>query len=281
MKKNDYLLKLWIILSATLVIGTTLGIFIYILYKGISVISWDFIFGVPKGIPMGSEGGIFPAIVGSLCMGLLSGLMGGVLGILISIYLVFYCDNKNFKNLINSLLYGLSGIPSIVLGLVGYTMLIYKFGMNRGLLCASITLAVMIIPFVSIRITKLFIDFGEDIMKTSLCMGVSKSYTLSKVIIPSLISNILTTLTLSMAYAMGATAPIMYTGAVIYASVPSNINSPVMALPYHLYILINEGISMENAYATAFVLLVLLLVINGLCRLIGILREGASWKKLF
>lgn len=281
MKKRDYLLKLWIFISGMLVISITLGIFIYILCKGFNVISVDFILNSPKGSPLGTEGGILPAIVGSLLMGLLSGIIGGFLGISISIYLVFYCTSIKFKNIILSFLYGLSGVPSIVLGLVGYTILICKFGMERGLLCASITLSVMIIPFISIRIIKLLMDGGEEIMKSSLCLGVSKSYTLFRIILPNIMINILTCITLGMAYAMGATAPIMYTGAVIYSGLPSEINSPVMALPYHLYILVNEGLSLENAYGTAFVLMVLLLIINGLCRLIGIWREGASWKKMF
>ncbi|WP_455538570.1 PstA family ABC transporter permease [Terrisporobacter sp.] len=281
MNKKDCLLKLWIYLSGILVISITFGIFIYILHKGFNVMSWQFIFDSPKGSPLGTEGGIFPALIGSLSMGLLSGLIGGIFSILISIYLVFYCDSKKFKKLISYSLYILSGIPSIVLGLVGYTILIYRFGMERGLLCASITLSIMIIPFISIRIIKLLIDGGEEIMNASLCLGVSKSYTLFKIIIPNLMINILTTITLGMAYAMGATAPIMYTGAVIYSGLPNKINSPVMALPYHLYILVNEGLSMSNAYGTAFVLMMLLLIINGLCRLMAIWRQGASWKKLF
>lgn len=281
MKKSDYLMKIWVFMSGILVISIILTIFAYVLYKGLEVISIDFIFDKPKGSPVGTEGGIFPAIVGSLLMGLLSSLIGGVIGVLISIYLVFYCDSTKFKNIVFSFIYILSGIPSIVLGLVGYTILIYRMGMERGLLCASIILAVMIIPFISIRIIKLFVDTGEEIMRTSLCLGISKSYTLVKIILPNLMINILISITLGMAYAMGATAPIMYTGAVIYSGLPNSINSPVMALPYHLYILINEGISLENAYGTAFVLMSLLFIINGICRLIGVWREGASWKKIF
>lgn len=281
MKARDYLLKVWIYLSGILVITITFGIFLYIFYKGLNVISLEFIFDSPKGSPLGTEGGIFPAIVGSLLMGLLSGLMGGILGIGISMYLVFYCNSTMIKNIIMFFIYLLSGIPSIVLGLVGYTILICRFGMDRGLICASITLTIMIIPFITVRVRKLFIEHGKDLMIASLSLGISKTYTLYKVIIPNLMINILTSITLGMAYAMGATAPIMYTGAVIYSGLPKSINSPVMALPYHLYILVNEGLFMESAYGVAFVLMFLLLAINGFCRLIGFLREGASWKIRF
>lgn len=133
----DYVLKSWIFVSGILIISITFEIFIYILYKGFSVISMEFIFDSPKGSPLGTEDGIFHVIVGSLLMGLLSGLMVGILGISISIYLVFYWTSPKFKNIIFSFIYGLSGIPSIVLGLVGYTFLIYRFGMDRGLLCTS------------------------------------------------------------------------------------------------------------------------------------------------
>ena len=76
---------------------------------------------------------------------------------------------------------------------------------------------------------------------------------------------------------MGAVAPILYTGAVMHAEVPKKLTDPFMSLPYHLYMLVNNGFSLEYAYGTAFVLMVFLLCIQLLCKFISYFREGAQW----
>lgn len=84
--------------------------------------------------------------MGSIYLGALSALIGGVLGIGAAIYLVFYSTGKRFSVLVNMAITGLSGIPSILFGLVGYTLLIYRFGLSRSLLCSALCVAAMIIP---------------------------------------------------------------------------------------------------------------------------------------
>jgi phosphate transport system permease protein len=81
-----------------------------------------------------------------------------------------------------------------------------------------------------------------------------------------------------MAYGMGAVAPLMYTGAVLSANIPERLDQPFMSLPYHLYILVTDGISLEYAYGTAFVLLLLLLIIHLFVRGVGLFREGGQWR---
>ena len=93
MKFKELFFKLWVILSGIIIISATFGLFLYLLYKGIGVVTPKFFLGSPKGIPLGIEGGIFPAIVGSLMSGLISGLFGGVLGLCTAVYLTFYCVN--------------------------------------------------------------------------------------------------------------------------------------------------------------------------------------------
>jgi len=94
MKKRNLIFKYWIYFSGILIIGTTLSIFLFLFYKGYGVISLKFILDSPKGVVLGTEGGIFPAIIGSLMSGLLSGIIGGVFGLCTSIFLVFYCRSK-------------------------------------------------------------------------------------------------------------------------------------------------------------------------------------------
>ncbi len=279
MKNKDIIFKFWIYFSGIIVIFITFAVFIYILYKGVGVVSLEFIFDFPKGMPLGTEGGIFPAIIGSLMSGILAGIMGGALGLCTSIYLVFYCTNNNIKIYISQALKCLAGIPSVVIGLFGYTILIVILGINKSLLSVSITLTIMIIPFMEIRIQKALEETSRELYISCLSIGISKSYTIIHLVIPNASRYIMTSLGLGIVFAMGATAPIMFTGAVIIAGVPTKLSDPIMALPYHLYMLVNEGLSVDMAYGTAFVLIVILLMINLICHFVGDFKEGAKWKK--
>lgn len=275
---SEILVKLILFILGLISIITTLFIFIYIFMKGKDIINLSFIFEVPSGMPVGTSGGIYPALLGSIYLGALSALIGGVIGILTSIYIVFYSSNTFLNRITRFSVSFLSGIPSIIFGLVGYTLLIYKFGMPRSLICASITISVMILPFVSIRAQKIFMENESRYMKESICLGINREYTILKLILPSCLIELITTLALAMAYGMGAVAPIMYTGAVMVSSLPVELNKPFMSLPYHLYMLVVDGASFEYAYGTAFVLISLLLIIHLLCRSIGFFRDGAQWK---
>lgn len=269
MKARDLLFKLWVILSGIIIITITMGLFLYLLYKGIGVVSPEFIFDSPKGIPLGTEGGVFPAIIGSLMSGMISGLLGGTLGLCTAIYLNYYCSNEIIRKYILNALQSLAGIPSVVIGLFGYTFLIVGLGISKSLLSASITLTVMIIPFISIRMKKALEETSKDQYISSLSLGIPKGYTIVKLVLPSAFKYIMTSLGLGTVFAMGATAPIMYTGVVIISGVPEKLTDPFMALPYHLYILVNEGLSLDMAYGTAFVLIVIVLLINIICHSIG------------
>ncbi|MCL2857302.1 MAG: ABC transporter permease subunit [Oscillospiraceae bacterium] len=199
-------------------------------------------------------------------MGALSGLMAGLVGSITAIFLVFYCRNRYVKGIIKASIYFLSGMSSILFGLVGYTILLHMLGMPRSLLAAGITVAVMILPFITIRIIKLFEEDSTELLHASLCLGVSKTYILRKIILPSYYINILTSITLGVAYGIGAAAPVMLTGAVLNAPTPQSVTQPFMSLSYHLFILVSEGISLTNAYASAFLLMAILLVLNAACR---------------
>lgn len=255
-------IKLWCIFSIIIVSLMIFSIFFYILIKGIKSLNLEFIFDTPKGTPLGSEGGIFPAIIGSIYLLLVSCLVATTLGISTSIYLVFYCKNSHLKYIFNLIISSISGIPSIILGLFGYTFLVYHLELGRSLLSGGITLGIMILPYIQVQTEKILTEIPSTYIHSSYALGVSKSYTIFNIILPLCLGNIISTVILSGSFAMGAAAPIIMTAAVINAPVPKNIFSPVMALPYHLYILIGEGISTENAYGTALILIILLLLIN-------------------
>lgn len=256
------LIKFWCILSIFLITIIISSIFIYILNKGYNSLNLEFIFDMPKGTPLGSEGGIFPAIIGSLYLLIIACLFSALLGISTSIYLVFYCKNTKISYFFNLIVSSIAGIPSIILGLFGYTFLIYHLNLGRNLLSGGITLGIMIFPYVQVRVEKILNELSPYYIQASYALGLSKSYTIFKLVLPLCIGEIISTIILSGGFAMGAAAPIIMTAAVIHAPVPKSIFVPTMALPYHLYILIGEGISIENAYGTALILLILLLGLN-------------------
>lgn len=266
---QDNLFKLWIIVSTVIVIGVLLFIPGYILIKGSSSINLEFIFNKPKGIPLGSEGGIFPAIVGSLLLMFLACVFSSVLAISTAIYTVFHCNSRKTSDIIHLIIQCMSGIPSIVLGMFGYTLLIIYFRINRSLLTAGITLGIMIFPYIEVRVEKILNEIDSNIINSSYALGVSKFYTIFKLILPICKTDIISAILLAGGFAMGATAPIILTGAVIFAPLPKSILSPVMALPFHLYILTGEGISLENAYGTAAILIIILFLINILSLIIN------------
>ena len=170
----------------------------------------------------------------------------------------------------------MAGIPSIVLGLFGYTLLVVNLKLERSLLSAGITLGIMIFPFIQVRVEKAFRETSDTITGSSYALGVSNSYTFFRLILHMCKFEIVSAITLAGGFAMGAAAPIILTGAVIFAPIPKSLLSPVMALPFHLYILIGEGISLEKAYATALVLVLLLLIINITSIVLVFRKRGAN-----
>ncbi len=272
-KLTNYMIRILLGLLGLLTISVTLFLFLYIFWKGRKVMSLSFLLDKPAGVPIGTAGGIFPALMGSIYLGALSAFIGGIIGIGVAIYLVFYTRKSIFYHVISGCITGLSGIPSILFGLVGYTLLIYQLGLGRSLLCSSICVAVMIVPFIAIRAEKILKEKGADYMQNSLALGISREYAVIRLILPVCAVELIGTIALGMAYGMGAVAPILYTGAVMVADVPGKLTDPFMSLPYHLYMLVNNGFSLDYAYGTAFVLMMFLLMIQILCKGITYLRK--------
>lgn len=273
-KMGTYVIRAILLLLGATVASILLFFFGYLFWKGRHVISISFLTERPAGVPIGTAGGIYPALVGSACLGGLSALIGGLLGIGAACYLAFYPENRFLHSLVQFAVTGLSGLPSILFGLVGYTVLIYRFGMDRCLLSAALCVAGMILPFVAIRAKKILEEKGQEYRKASACLGISREYALRNMILPVCGVELIETVALGMAYGMGAVAPVLYTGAVMVADVPRKLSDPFMSLPYHLYMLVNNGFSLEYAFGTAVVLMVFLLMIQLGCKALHFLRKG-------
>lgn len=272
-----YAIKIWAIISFIIIIFTIVFILAFIFLKGIHSINIDFIFSNPSGIVLGKEGGIFPAIIGSIYTSFISCIISSIFGISSAIYLVFYNKNRFINNIFDIIFQCIAGIPSIVLGLFGYSVLVLYMGFGKSILSMSITQSIMILPFISIRIKKALNELDFNIIHSSYSLGIGKSYTIRKIVLKEIWTEIISIITLANSLAIGATAPLIFTGAVINSPVASSIFEPSMVLPYHLYILLTQGISEKNAYATAFILLSIVLMLN-LISLFCKLRNNKKYK---
>ena len=263
------LLFLYSFLSFLLIFSALLFFFLYIFYKGYKVISPSFLLDTPKGMVLGEEGGIFPAITGSLAFSLTALVLSGLPSLFTAIFMVFYAKEGRKKESLHFFIHLLSGVPSIVLGLFSYSLFVYQLKLGRSVLSGAIALAIMIFPFMEIRMEKIFEEVPKSYLHSSESLGCSKGYTLRKLVLPYTLPELLSTMLLAFCFALGATPPILFTGGVAFAKSPTSLLSPAMALPLHLYLLLVQGgSSLSRAYGTALVMLFLLLIGNGIASLL-------------
>ena len=252
-------------LMSIAVVGVLFWILGFIIVKGIGVISWEFLTGMPRdGM---TAGGILPAIVGTLCLTLGSIVIAFPLGILSGIYISEYTRDNWLVKLIRIMTNNLSGVPSIVFGLFGMALFVNTLGFGDSIIAGSFTLALLVLPIV-IRTTEEALRRIDDSYRLgSLALGATKLQTIRRVLLPMAMPNIITGRILAVGRVAGETAPILFTAVAYFLpKLPSSIFDQVMALPYHLYVIATSGTDLEAtrpmAYSTALVLIAIVLVIN-------------------
>ena len=246
-------------LSAMIVLFMLGTVLYYIISNGIGALSWEFLTQFPRD--SGRAGGIYPAIIGTLY------LVGGAilialpLGIGAAIYLAEYTREGLLTKIIRAGVENLNGTPSIVFGLFGFAFLVLHLNLGISLLAGQITLALMILPTIIRTTEESLKSVPKSMREASLALGATKWQTIRKVVLPPAMPGIITGTILSIGRAAGETAPIMFT-AVVFSQrfLPTSPFEPVMALPYHLFVLATNVPNAErNAYGTALVLLILVL----------------------
>ena len=266
-KKNLYQkIAFWVFrILSFLVIGVLFGILGFLIVKGGSVLSWDFITKMPEdGM---TKGGIYPAIVGTLYLILGSMLFALPVGVMSGIYINEYVRDGFLKRFVNLMTNNLAGVPSIVFGLFGMALFVNKFKFGDSLIAGSLTLGLMVLPVI-IRTTEEALKMVENSYRhASYALGASKLQTISRVVLPISLPNIITGVILSVGRVSGETAPILFTVAAYFLpKLPHSIFDQVMALPYHLYVIATSGTNIEAsrpmAYGTALVLILIVLILN-------------------
>lgn len=237
----------------------------FILVKGIGVINWDFLTQSPTdGM---TKGGIWPAIVGTFYLMVGSALFAFPVGVMSGIYMNEYASKGKLVSFIRMMTNNLAGIPSIVFGLFGMAFFVNYLSFGDSILAGSLTLGLLALPIVIRTTEEAFKDIPDSYREGSLALGATKAQTIWNVLLPMAMPRIITGLILSLGRVSGETAPILFTCAAYFLpKLPTSVFDQCMALPYHLYVVATSGTDIEAqlpiAYGTAFVLIMLVLVMN-------------------
>lgn len=252
-------------LMSLTVVGILLWILGFLVVKGIGVVNWEFLTGMPEeGM---TKGGIMPAIVGTLCLVAGSMVFAFPVGVMSGIYINEYAPNNWLVKFIRVMTNNLSSIPSIVFGLFGMALFVNTLGFGDSILAGSLTLGLLVLPVVIRTTEEALRAIDNSYRNASLALGATKLQTIRKVVLPMAFPNIITGLILSVGRVSGETAPILFTVAAYFLpKLPTSIFDQVMALPYHLYVLATSGTDLQAsrpmAYGTALVLILIVLLIN-------------------
>jgi len=256
-------------ISTNLIVIILLMIIISILYKGLPSLSWAMISQVPKGgFYFGKEGGILNAIIGSLYLAIGSTLLAVLVGLPVALLMnVILVKHKRLINGIRFLLDLLWGIPSIVYGAFGFSIMLY-FGLKTSLLAGIITVTLFIIPIMVRAMDEVLKTISIGLLETSLSLGSTHSETAFKVFLRQASPGLVTAILLSFGRAIGDAASVLFTTG--YTDhIPTSLMQPTATLPLSIFFQLSSPIEevKNRAYASAVVLTVIILIISVLARL--------------
>lgn len=231
----------------------------FVLEKGLPVVSWQFLSTNMED--MGRAGGIFPMVVGTLLLPLLALAIALPLGVGSAVYLCEYTRETRVTRIIRFGTDCLAGIPSIIFGLFGLVFFVEILHMGWSLLSGGLTLAIMILPTI-IRTSEEAIRAVPNAYREVSCsMGATRWETVRRVVLPNALPGIVTGVMLGLGRCISETAAVIFTAGMV-AQVPSSAFDSVRTMAVHFYLLAREGISSENAYGTAAVLIMAVLLVN-------------------
>lgn len=207
---------------------------------------------------------MMPAVVNTLFTILLTLLLAVPLGICSAIYLTEYARRGNrFVKLLRLTAETLSGIPSIVYGLFGYTLFNVVLHLGYSLLSGALTLSIMVLPTVMRTTEEALLAVPDSYRAGSLGLGAGKLHTIFYVILPSASPYILSGIMLTIGRIVGETAALIYTAGTV-TGIAKGLLSSGTTLSVHMYVLLSEGFYTNEAYATAVILVVLVVLLNAL-----------------
>ncbi len=238
----------------------TLGfIIIFITVKGLPAISASFLLENPTD--MGRTGGIFSAVAGTFLLSLLSLAIATPLGVGTAIYLTEYTAENAATKIIRFGADCLSGIPSIIFGLFGFVLFVIKLNLGWCILSGALTMSFMILPTIIRTSEEAIKSVSFDLREASFSLGATKWQTVTKIVLPEALPGIITGVILGIGRCVGETAVVIFTAGSALAT-PTSIFDSARTMAVHFYIIAREGISSQNAFGTALVILVFIIIIN-------------------
>ncbi len=268
----SFVLLVLVSLSAFLTVMTLFFLVAYILVKGIpyltpSLFAWEY----------NSENvSLMPALVNTVAMTVLSLLIAVPLGIFAAIYLVEYAKRGNkLVAVVRVTAETLSGIPSIVYGLFGFLLFAVRLGWSYSIMGGAMTLAIMILPLIMRTTQEALKSVPDSYREGSFGLGAGRLRTVFRIVLPPAMPGILSGIILAVGRIVGETAALMYTAGTV-AGIPENLFGSGRTLAVHMYVLTNEGLYTDQSYATAVVLLVIVVAINAISGIIARRVSGKS-----
>ncbi len=259
------------VLAAVVTVGALAALIIWVLIKGIPNLTPD-MFSLTYTTDNQS---MLPAMINTVQMVLVALVIAVPFGIGSAIYLVEYAKKGNrLVTIIRLTTETLSGIPSIIYGLFGYLCFNVAIKMGYSILSGGLTLAIMILPLVMRTTEEALLAVPDSYREGSYGLGAGKCRTIFKLVLPSAVPGILSGVILSIGRIVGETAALIFTAGTP-GDIAAGLTSSGRTLAVHMYLLANEGLYINKAYAVAVVLLVLVLLLNGVSGLIaGKLKKG-------
>ena len=262
---GSLVLFLLVTCSAVLTMGLLLFLIVYILVKGVphltpSLFAWKY---TTENVSM------TPAIINTVFLTAISLLIAVPCGIGAAIYLAEYAKRGNaFVKLIRLMAETLSGIPSIVYGLFGMLCFVTTLGWNYSLFAGSCTISIMILPLILRTTEEALLSVPDSYREASFGLGAGKFRTILKIVLPAAVPGILAGVILAIGRIVGETAALLYTSGTV-AEVADSLFASAETLSLHMWVLSGESLYTNQAYATAVVLLIVVVCINGLSALVA------------
>lgn len=262
---GSLIMMILVMLAAVITFAVLLFLIAYILMNGVphlkpSLFAWEY---------SSENASVMPALVNTIVMTLLSLLIAVPFGIFSAIFLVEYAGRGNkFVEVIRLTTETLSGIPSIVYGLFGMLFFVNTLGWGFSLLAGAFTLSIMILPLIMRTTEEALKAVPDSYREGSFGLGAGKLRTVFRIVLPSAIPGVLAGVILAIGRIVGETAALIYTAGTV-AQIPPSVMGSGRTLAVHMYNLSSEGLYMDQAYATAVILLVLVVGINALSSVIA------------
>lgn len=251
--------------GASVTFGVLGFIILFILIKGVphitpSLFAWNY---TTENVSL------MPALITTLYVIGGSLLVATPIGVFTAIYLVEYADRSKFVvKVISMAIDTLSAVPSIVYGLFGFLFFVTFLGFQFSLLAGIMTTTIMVLPLIIRSTEEALISVDMSLRQASFALGAGKLRTIFNVVLPVAMPGILSGVILAIGRIIGESAALIYTlGS--STNLPLTVFSSGRTLAVHMYILSSEGFYVNEAYATAVILLILVLALNGLSTLIG------------